>query len=393
MKGIKGRVTIRCPDCRAWHPFDRQKCEGYDRRREQATGCGFSFKGSAREYWIEFYLDGRRKRERVGLSSGPGPANLMLAKRQMEIDEGRYKPQRKSLNFSEIAENCYRQHLSAKKTAREYRRLLNVEVLPILGGLSCQQITRSDILTLLEAIENRGSPVTANRVLSLLKIVFNWAFERDLIETSPVGRVKPLSTEKSRDIVLTDTEIATFWHGIAHAGVGEAVQGALRFILVTGQRPGEVASAKLQDMDLARGASRWTMPDTKGNRSHPVPLSSLALEIVFSQRKSEQQEYLFTTRNGKPLNGSTLPHAVKRISSLLEMNFTPHDLRRTVGTKLAEMGVSHYTISRILNHTEGGVTRIYNRYSYDKEKREALDLWAARLREITETPLSNQALQ
>lgn len=141
----------------------------------------------------------------------------------------------------------------------------------------------------------------------------------------------------------------------------------------------------------------WTIPaeKSKNKLAHRVPLSTLAIEILAEIGKlSRDSRWLFPSPAGdRPMTGRAVNHAVLRVRDKLGVgdNMRPHDLRRTAASEMASMGVSRFNIGRVLNHSEPGVTKIYDRYGYDLEKRQALEVWARRLEEIIsgKTPASN----
>lgn len=373
---MAGHVAIRCPSCRAFQPARRSRCEG-----PAAPGrrCGKNLKSlDPKDYYIVFYEHRRKLREHIGPSSNQMAAAARLNVVLKEITARKYLKPSEAMTFGEMGRTYMRRQGSKAKRERDYQRILDVELLPLWEHVPAGEVRRKDVLALLDPIADRA-PVMANRVLTFIKMIYNWAVENEILEVNPVYRMKPPTKERARERVLTDQEIRTFWHGVDTPRIRPAVREALRFTLLTAQRPGEVAGAALKDLDL-KEAKRWTMPDTKGGRSHTVPLSPMALEQIMSL--SREGTHLFTAREGRPIAQTSMAHAIKNVDALAALAFTPHDLRRTAGTRMAEMGIPRHTISRILNHSEGGVTRIYDRYGYDKEKREALNRWADRLRQI-----------
>lgn len=158
--------------------------------------------------------------------------------------------------------------------------------------------------------------------------------------------------------------------------------------LLTAQRPGEVRSMKWADVDLEAGW--WSIPAAvaKNGRPHRVPLTATAIEILEERLKNAGEEPTFVFEN-RPGSGS-VTHRGKKAASILckslTFHFRAHDLRRTAATRMAEAGVSRDHIAKVLNHVEAGpaATRVYDRYDYDAEKREALERWARRLQAILE---------
>lgn len=180
-----------------------------------------------------------------------------------------------------------------------------------------------------------------------------------------------------RDRVLTDMEIKAVWNAAEEMGYpfGTLVQ----MLLVTGQRREEVAQMRWEQITN----DTWTLPrtQTKADRAHEVPLSSLAMTILAGIPRFTGP-YVFTTTGGtKPVSGYS--KAKVRLDAKSGVHgWCIHDLRRTCGTGLARLGIPLVTISRVLNHAEGGVTRIYARHSYLPEKREALEMWGEKVRAL-----------
>jgi integrase len=167
--------------------------------------------------------------------------------------------------------------------------------------------------------------------------------------------------------------------------------------LLTAQRGGEVIKMRWQDLHLKTGW--WTIPaeDSKNGQAHRVPLVSEAITLLKARQKEregrqhdedarpqdrEETDYVFVGSGASVRDRAK--KAPSRIARVLKIEFRGHDLRRTAATKMAEAGVPRQHISAVLNHVEGGAraTRVYDRYSYDHEKRAALKIWARRLHAI-----------
>lgn len=270
-----------------------------------------------------------------------------------------------------------------KRSWREDQRMLDRYVLPTLGARIMQEIKRRDIIALLDPIVAEA-PIQANRVLALVRKVFNFAISRGILELSPCVAIKAPAPETPRARVLSDEELAAFVAGLPMAPMSGVMQSVLWMILLSAQRPSEVATLRWEDID----GDWWTIPRwrSKNSRAQRVPITAPMAEVL--KRLSRDSAYVFPSpripRGGEPVHGlypmtTTAPsHALRRASNLPPC--TPHDLRRTAATHLAELGFSEEIIDAVLNHKRAGVTaRHYNLYRYDKEKRQALDAWAAKL--------------
>ena len=298
---------------------------------------------------------------------------------------------RRAETFKEVAERWIEDY--AKKRKRSWKadeRSIRRDLNPALGSMKAASVRRADIREVLRKIVERGAPIMANRTRELARSIFAWAITEEIggVEHNPCDGIPRPAEERSRDRVLSADEIAALWQALdgSLAGMPARVALALRLQLVTAQRKGEVVSAEWKDMDLERERV-WTIPSEKAKNglAHRVPLSDLAIELLAGIKKtSGTSRWLFPSPDGdKPMTGRAINHAVLRVLDKLGANeMRPHDLRRTAASHMASMGISRFVIARILNHVESGVTAVYDRHSYDREKRLALDSWAARLAEI-----------
>jgi integrase len=284
----------------------------------------------------------------------------------------------------------------AKKFKRSWRddaRMLDVEVLPHWKARKVVELTRRDVRALIEAIADRGSPITANRCLALVRKMLNYGISKDWVEGNVAALIEKPGAERSRDRVLTDPEIRLVWEACAEER--QATCAVTRLRLVTAQRGAEVVAMKWSDLDLASGW--WTIPAaiSKNKKAHRVPLTAPAIELLSAQPQIVGCEWVFPSRVGnRPLTDAK--QAGRRIAARVltrlqeddltvqHFDFRGHDLRRTASTKMAEAGVPQADIARVLNHAEGGprATQVYNRYAYDAEKRRALEMWARALAAI-----------
>lgn len=310
-------------------------------------------------------------------SEGHSPADTALVKRQQLKDA----PTVTGI-IDYYIERYAKRH---KKSWKEDERLLRKDLEPRIGTVRAQDVKRRDIIDILEDIADRGAPVTANRTLAVITRMFNFAVERELLDATPCAGIRRIHKERSRQRVLTEDEIRKFWHGLSNGQMTDGVRLALKLMLLTGQRRAEVVEATWSEFDLENGW--WTIPEsrTKNRQSHRVPLTSFSAKILEDiQAESRGSDYLFPSPMGaRPITARAVTRAVHRNAAVMELtNFVPHDLRRTVASHMAGIGVSRLIIAKVLNHADTAVTAIYDRYSYDQEKREGLEMWADRLEEI-----------
>ena len=266
-----------------------------------------------------------------------------------------------------------------KRSWEEDQRILDFDVLPRWGAKKASKVTRRDVIDLLDDIVGRGSPVQANRTLAVIRRMFNFAIDRDVIDLSPCQRIKPPSPEASKDRYLTLDEIKTFWVGLDTAPMTKRPRLALKLLLVTLQRLSEVIGINKSELDLRNRT--WIIPGdrTKNKRAHLVPLSPLALEIVTELLEDAKGDgFLFPSEGrGDRLTKAAVSRAVARNQDHFGLpKFTPHDLRRTGSTLLAAFKVPRFDRDRLLNHTDRTVGAVYDIHEYQDEKRAVLNLWS-----------------
>jgi integrase len=266
-------------------------------------------------------------------------------------------------------------HAKNLRTRAEMQRKLNVELLPHWGDRPIASITRADVKALLRE-KARSSTSAADRLLPLISKIFAWALDEEIVSSSPAMRLPRHDEAVERERTLSPNEIRTVWQ--AFGRVGYPFGDLFKFLLVTGQRRGEAAGMKWSEID----EEGWLLPGAraKSKQGHRVPLSSLAREILDGLPR--HGELVSTARGDRPLGGWSKAKA--RVNALCPdvPDWRIHDLRRSVATQLRTLGIDRLVVSKILNHAEGGVTRLYDRYSADPEKTAALERWANRLRAI-----------
>jgi integrase len=172
--------------------------------------------------------------------------------------------------------------------------------------------------------------------------------------------------------------------------MSKSITLTLKLQLATAQRKGEILGAEWSEIDLE--TRWWTIPDSKAKNgiAQRVPLSELAIELLKTVAEiSKESRWLFPSENGKShMRGQSVDRAVRRSDSVFEKakikHFTPHDLRRTAATHMTEMGISRLVVSKILNHADSHITAIYDRHSYDSEKKHALEAWGKKLKQMVD---------
>jgi integrase len=274
-----------------------------------------------------------------------------------------------------IERHCYRSN--RPRTAAETKRLLDLHVLPRWRGRLAREITRRDVLDLLDRIVDNGKPIAANRTLSAVRKMFNWAVARDMLGASPCAGVKPPTPERARDRVLSDDELRLVWQ--AASKIGGPFGLLVQLLALTGQRRNEVAEMQWSELDFE--ARLWTLPRerVKSGETHQVPLSGAAISILKSIRRIGDGLFVLTTTGKTPSNGFS--KGKRRLDALLQPDkpvWRLHDLRRSAASGMAKLGIDLPVIEKVLNHSSGsfaGIVGVYQRHDFADEKRAALEAW------------------
>jgi integrase len=274
-----------------------------------------------------------------------------------------------------IERHCNRSN--RPRTAEETKRLLELHVLPRWRTRLAREITRRDVLDLLDRIVDSGKPIAANRTLAAVRKMFNWTIARDMLTASPCAGVKPPTPERARDRVLTDDELRLVWR--ATGKIGGSFGSLVRLLMLTGQRRNEVAGMRWDELNLE--ARLWTLPRerVKADRPHEVPLSAAAIAIPESVPRIAGSPFVLTTTGKAPSNGYS--KGKRKLDALLPEDMPAwrlHDLRRTTASGMARLGIDLPVIEKVLAHSSGsfaGIVGVYQRYDFASEKRAALEAW------------------
>ena len=246
------------------------------------------------------------------------------------------------------------------------------------GATPIKDVTRSDIHLILDELVQAQKYAAANRALTHIKKFFGWLVEMDYLDYSPADHIKPKAKEKKRERVLSDHELKALWH--ATEAMSAPYKAWVQLLMLCGQRRLETAHLTRSQIE----EDRWHLSseDTKNAKPHIIPLPLPAQSIIQSLLVQEDEYLLRSGRNGDaPINGFSKAKAqMDKLSGVDDWKF--HDIRRTVATNLSKLGTDRFIIQKIINHSDGSVTAIYDRYSYLDEKREALQKWADKLDEI-----------
>jgi len=347
---------------------------------------------------------------RTLVADGISPATQKQVKKQEAINN------RQAESVQDLADEWISRYVERERKRPELaREILNANVLSSLGKVKCKELTRRDVIQMLDKIVDRGARSMANRTLSLMKQMLQFGVERGILTVNVCADIKKKSVggvEKGRDRNLSYKEIKAFWLTVETFTTHKSVPLALKILLITAQRRGEIATAEWSHLDL-EDKKVWTIPaaNSKNKKEHHVPLSPTAVEL-FKRLKtlsgksrfvmpSPQTNPITATASGvkkrhddvgsldaldKHFTERAITKAVERHAPSIGIaHWTPHDLRRTASTQLARLGVMPHVKEKILNHALPPMMAIYDHHDYMEERRVGLHQLAVKVLEIVET--------
>ena len=260
-------------------------------------------------------------------------------------------------SFEQVAGRYVEEYAKKKnKSWRQADALVRRYLLPRWARLDIGNIKRADVKAAMAVI---AAPVLANQVLAAASAIFSWAVRQEIIPANPCSGVEKNDTT-SRDRVLSDSELVAFWPHLS---------APLRMVLLTGQRPGEVAHLHREHVVDDRW---WTMPGapdpktswpgTKNAQSHRIWLS-------------EPVHALLPDVLAAPIRRGQMQQDMRDICAQLGVRekATPHDLRRTFCSKVTELGFGRDAMNRVTNHRDGGIASVYDRYGYAEENKRVME--------------------
>jgi integrase len=371
---------------------------------DDISGFGVRLRaGGSRNYIFQYRQGGKQRRLSFGaVAAVPiGEARDKAAKLHAQVKLGHDPAGAKietRARAAEIVEPIMRRYLARQhdrlkaRSYEEVERHLLRHAKP-LHGLQIAKVDRRTIAARLAEIAQCSGPVAANRVRTSLSAFFVWCMKQGLIDSNPVINTNKEMENDARDRVLKDAELRVIWHALDDDQYGAIV----KLLMLTGQRRDEIGGLARSEIDSK--AATITLPParTKNKREHIVPLSAPAQVIIAAQPRrtladGEPRDLLFGLRAG-PFSGWS-DSKEKLDAKIVDAtggkplpDWTLHDLRRSAATGMADLGVQPHVIEAVLNHASGhkaGVAGIYNRSSYERETKAALDLWGEHVLAIVE---------
>jgi integrase len=426
------QVELTDKFCQSAKPLEGKQTDYFD---TVVRGLCLRVSPAGARTWNLLYTrpaDGKRARMKIGrypeikLGGDEGARQRAKNARAAVGDGGDPIAEKKALiasqSVADLVENYVARHASTKRSGDEIARRLRKNVKDVIGDVKLSALHRRDITRCIDAVKDRGAHVEANRLFEDIRAIVRWARGRGDLDVNLVDGMRRPTETTERDRVLSAEEIRTMWSALPGADMRESTRRIIRLCLVTAQRVGEVAGMSRAELDLEE--KLWTIPAerSKNKREHVVPLSDTAIDVINEQladaealadRKGRRHSpFVFPGPGARAaVTGAAIAKAVKREEKPVGKRsgnrtaltvaewkadpiatdtvimgvepWTPHDLRRTAATHMEEIGISPFIIGHVLNHvsaTKASITsRVYARYTYDREKREALDLWADRL--------------
>ena len=371
----------------------------------------YSFHGHPRRLTLGKYpelslAEARAKAAQAGelLKQGIDPGQ----KKIVELVEYRTSPtfEEAVVSYLEWAENN-------KKSWREDERMLRTEFVPHLGRAKIGDIRRKQVVALLDD-KAKTAPVQANRLLAVIRKMFNFCVEREILDATPLVKMKNVAKEKTRERSLNRHELVWFLLRLTEPTITQNTRFALLLSLMLAQRSGRIVQMRWIDIDLEDAIWDRSGQFEKNNNPIAIPLSEDVLNILKYLRERQVQkvvandperwaksqvlpspgQYVFPGRwLTKPQTQPSLNRAMRRFydtyvkdkdrveeESLLRIaedypRPTVHDLRRSATTHMSRQGLGKDVRSRILNHKDLSVDAIYDRYAYFDEKAVALGEW------------------
>jgi integrase len=383
----------------------------FDDHRDAPRGFGLRVtKAGGRAFILQYTVAGVQRRKTIG--DWPlwtlEAARVEAARLRREIDGGAdpladARRHRAAPTVKELADDWLQRHADSLKSGPSIRALIGGDLVKAIGEMKVADVRRRDVI---EAIEAKAAtaPRQAAIMLTYARRLMDFATDRDFIPANPLAGLKPSSitvkgkrnplAPKARGRVLDQDEIRGLWDN-AETGLHLLTALALKLVLVTGQRPGEVAGLH---KDEIKGRI-WTIPASrrgKTEQTHTVYLTDSALAIIAAaraelerlhQRRAEPWAgFIFETAPGRPITNAALCRAVDRQAAVLKAKqvdpwgrWTPHDLRRTMRTGLSACRVRPDIAEMVIGHAKRGILAVYDRHQFDVERQAALEAWDRRL--------------
>ncbi len=376
-----------------------------DKRYEVRDGDGLVLRvypTGKKRWYFNYDFQGRRRNMILGEYPGVSLAEARKANRDArgilskKIDPliQRQEEERSLLSnptMKKLVTECLeapRERPLAARTLSDYKRTYEKYTPDTILRMKVKDIEPRHIIAITDKLIKKDKIVAAQRALAHLRVLFNYAIPKGYISFNPCHKLKIQSKRVSEKRVLSPDEICILWQTLDKFKVDDAIKQAIRFQFLTMTRRGEVCKTEWKHIDWDEEI--WTIPESnsKNGKSHRVPLTATALNLLREiQILNGKKKWVFSSikDNRKHLPPDSVTQAIinNRYRCNFEETFNTHDLRRTAATEATGCNAPRDFVKRALNHTMAGdVTDRYDRYNYDKEKRQVLEIWETRLVDI-----------
>mgnify|MGYP001226993304 CR=1 FL=1 len=365
----------------------------------------------AKSWTLRYRAGGKQRRLKLGsypamsLSEARGKAREAQAGVVDGLDPAQAKIERKAApTVGELAATWLDAHATGLKSEVAIRGYMNNDLVPALGHFKVAAIRRAHVIEVIEA-KAAKTPRAAAQLLTYARLLFDYATDRDMIPANPLAGLRPASIKVKgkrdplkavkRARVLDAEEVAAFWRNVETCGMHRLSALALKMILLTGQRPGEVAGMHVDEIN----GRVWTIPKARRGKTetaHDVYLTDTALRLIHDakaeverlqkRRNAAPSGHIFEASPGAAVTNAALWRAVQRHADTLGNkvaeewgHWTPHDLRRTMRTGLSACEVLPHVAELTIGHIPQGILAVYDHHGFEVERQAALEAWESRL--------------
>ena len=298
------------------------------------------------------------REHRDGIEAGEAPKPITLK----TGSEGLFEVVVQEWLQKDQAEKCN------AKTLGDVQRVVKNDLMPVWQGKPVENITREDVIALLDGIIGRGCKAMAWKVHGNLRRFFKWCLNRGIIKADPIAGMERMGSANKRDRILTNAELREVYRAASRIGPNGS---AVMLLVLTGARREEIGGLKWAEVDFQSNSLKLSADRTKNGDRDCKPLSTVAVDLLKAIERTDSP-YVFGKTGIRNWGG--IKEKVDKLSGV--QDWVIHDLRRCVSTGLNEMGVAPHVVEAILGHRVNGVAAHYNYAAYQDMKREALQQWA-----------------